>query len=116
MLVEAAWHADRGQQRAGGHEVDPGKGQEPAQLGRGEHELGERPIDRRHLPIEEVDPTQAGLDHLPLVGGQLLSGQPAATGGTEQVRSRRPLLQVGDQDRVHLILLPRALPHQLRAT
>jgi hypothetical protein len=112
---EAPDVADCGQQRAGGHEVDAGERQQPAQLGRGEHELGERLIDRHHLAVEEVDPTQAGLDHLPLVNRQLLSSQPAATGGTEQVRCRRPLLQVTDQDRVHLVLLAGALPHQLRA-
>ncbi len=112
---EAPDVADRRQQRAGGHEVDTGKGQQPSQLGRSEHELGECPVDRRDLTVEELDPAQAGLDHLSLVGRQLLGGEPASTGGTEEVGRRRALLEVADQDRVHLVLLACALPHQLRA-
>jgi len=112
---EAPGVTDRGQQRAGGDEVDAGQGQQPAQLQRSKHELGERPIDRHHFGVEEVDSAQAGLDHLPLVDGQLLGGQPAPTGDAEEVGSWRASLQIADQDRVHLVLLACPLPHQLRA-
>jgi hypothetical protein len=72
-------------------------------------------LDRSHFTVEEVDPAQAGLDHLALVCRQLLRGKPAPTSGAKQVGCRRASVEVADQDRVHLVLLPGALPHQLRA-
>jgi hypothetical protein len=112
---EPADVADRGKQGARGDEVDAREGQQPAQAGRAEYELSECPVDRSNFPVEEVDPAQAGLDHLALVCRQLLRGKPAPTSGAKQVGCRRASLEVADQDRVHLVLLPGALSHQLRA-
>jgi hypothetical protein len=63
-----------------------------------------------------ADLAQAGLDRLALVAGELLRGQPAASGDAEEVARRWSSLEVADQDRVDLILLPRALPDELCAT
>jgi hypothetical protein len=62
----------------------------------------------------EGDLAQAGRDRLLLVGRQLLRGQPAPPADAEEIAHRRLALQVADQPRVHLILGPGALPHQLR--
>jgi hypothetical protein len=89
---EATDVTDRGQQGAGGDDVDPGESEQPTQLVRGEHQLGQRPIDRRDLAVKEVDPAQAGLEHLPLVDRQLLLGEPAPAGAAEEVGCRRASL------------------------
>ena len=107
---EARGVADRGQQAGCGHEVDTGQRHQPAHLGRGQHLLGERTLDRRDLAAKEVDPAQAGLDHLALIVGQALLRQPLAALDAEQISHGRPHLQVSDQDRVDLVLLARALP------
>jgi hypothetical protein len=76
--------------------------------------LGQALVDQAELAFEEVDVAQAGRDRLALVLGQRLRSQPPPTLYPKEIGSRRTRLQVADQDRVHLILLARALPHQLR--
>jgi hypothetical protein len=110
---EAADLADRPEQRRGGDEVHPGQGEQPPHLDRGEHLPGQRPLDQGDLAVEEGDLAQAGRERLLLVGRQLLRGEPAAAASAEEIAHRRPALQVADQRRVHLVLRPRAQPHQL---
>src|SRR6266536_4666871 len=74
---EAADLADRCEQRRGGDEVHPGQGEQPSHLRRGEHLLGQRPLDQRDLAIEKLDLAQAGRDRLPLVGRPDLRSEPA---------------------------------------
>ena len=94
--------------------LTPGEGEQPPHLRRGEHLLGERPLDQGDLAIEERDLAQAGRDRLLLVGGQGLLGEPAAAAHTEEIAHRRPTFQVADQRRVHLVLRAGALPDELR--
>jgi len=112
--LEAADFADRRDQRAGSNAADPRQGHQAAHLLAGEHLERDRLLEPADLLGEEVDLAQAARDRLLLVVGQVLPGEPAAAGDTEEVAHRRPLLQVADQRCVHLILRPCALPHQLR--
>jgi hypothetical protein len=66
--------------------------------------------------VEEVDLAQAGVDGLALAGRQLLIVQPGPAFDSEEVRSRRTVLQAARQDSVDLVLHPRARPDELRAT
>ena len=49
-----------------------------------------------------------------LIGGQVLGGQPSAALDAEQVGGRAARHQVAVQDRMHLVLQPGALPHDVR--
>jgi hypothetical protein len=62
----------------------------------------------------EVELAQQRLDRELLVGWQRLVREPAATLDPEQIGDRRLGHQVASQDRLHLVLQPRALPDDVR--
>ncbi len=61
----------------------------------------------------EVDLAQERLDVAPLVARQVLAGEPAAAGASEQIRVRARRHQVPRQDRMHSVLQPGPLLHQI---
>jgi hypothetical protein len=85
---EARDVADRRQEGGRGHGADARQRHQSPHLQRGERELGERPVDHADLAVEELDLAQAGPDHLPLVGRQLLLDEPAPPLDAEGVGRR----------------------------
>jgi hypothetical protein len=84
---------DRGDEGRGADEVHARHGHQPPDLRPGQRLLGDQPLDRRDLRIEELDLADASVDRLALLQRQLQPGQPRAALDPEQVRARRPLLQ-----------------------
>jgi hypothetical protein len=90
-----------------------GDGHQPADLRPGQRLLGDHPIDRSQLVIEELDVPDPGVDRLALLKRQLEASQPLATPDPEQVRARRLLLQPPLQRRIDLVLGTSPGAHQL---
>ena len=63
----------------------------------------------------EIELAKQRLDRLALVGGKLLLGQPAPPLVPEEVGRRTAGHEVAVQDRLHLVLEPRALADDVRA-
>ena len=61
----------------------------------------------------EIDLPQKSFDAAPLVVGQVPAGEPAPADTAEQVRVRARRHKVPRQDRMHLVLQPSALFHQM---
>jgi hypothetical protein len=62
--------ADGGDERRGADQVDPGDGHQPADLRPLERLLGDQPLDRDDLRIEELDLADPGVDGLALFHGK----------------------------------------------
>jgi hypothetical protein len=82
---EAANVADHRHQRRRGGGVHARDRHQPADLGRAQRGLGDRPVDPGELLSEEVELAQAGVERLPLVLGQLQRLKPSAARLAEQV-------------------------------
>ena len=78
--------------------------------------LRDQPLDRGDLGVEEIDLAQPAVDGLAFLDRQLELGQPPPALHAEQICDRRAAVQPAHQDRVDLVLRPRARPHQLPAT
>lgn len=72
-------------------------------------------VDDPQLLAVEVELAQQRPDRLELVLGQVLGGQPRPALVTEQVGGRAARDEVAVQDRLHLVLQPGPLPHDVRA-
>ena len=79
---------DRCDQRCRRRDVDAGDRHQPLRVRRAEHELRDLAVDQRDLRVEKVDLAQAALDGLLLLLGELVPGQPGATGLAEQIADR----------------------------
>src|SRR5436190_767636 len=88
---DLACDRDRGHHRAGGGDVDAGDRHQPADLGRVDGVLRDLPVGELELALQEVELTQAGLDRLALVDGQLELGKPSPAARAEQVADRPAL-------------------------
>ena len=113
--AEAGEVADGGGDRDRDRDVDAGdRHQSPGRLAaqRDARELG---VDQPQLLAVEVQLAQQRPDGPALVGGQLLLGQPAPTLDPEHIGGRAARHEVAMQDRLDLVLQPRALAHQMRA-
>ena len=108
---EALDLADRGDERERDRAVDAGDRQQPLHGGRGEADLGQLAVDESELLTGDVEPPQRRGDGDLLIDGQWLPGQPSTALLAEQVGGRAARQQVAMQDRLHLVLQPRALAH-----
>src|SRR3954447_21264104 len=90
-------------------------GHQPARVTPIERVAGDRLLHQRDFSIEEVDLAQPALEGLALLDGQLELGQPPPTLLAEKVTDVRVALQPPEQNRMDLVLCPRARLDQLRA-
>jgi hypothetical protein len=87
---------------------------QPLHLLAGESDARELGIDQLQLFAVEVELAQERLARSALVEWQLLLGQPGAALVAEEVGGRAARDEVAVQDRLHPILQPGALPHDVR--
>ena len=106
--------ADRRDDRQRDRGVDARDRHQPLDLLALERDPAERGVDDPQLLAVEVELAQQRLDRELLIGRERLVRQPAAALDPEQVRRRRLRDQVALQDRLHLVLEPRALPDDVR--
>jgi len=79
-----------------------------------ERDASQRGVDDPQLLPLEVELAQQRLDRLALITRKILLGQPGPALDPEQVRERAARDQVAMQDRLHLVLQPGALAHDMR--
>jgi hypothetical protein len=76
---------------------------------------GDVAIDLGELLAVEVELADQRFDAAPLVGRQVLPGEPASADTREEIGVRTGRHEVARQDRVHLVLHTRALLDEMRA-
>ena len=113
-LAEAAEVPDRGDDRQRDRRVNARDRHQPLHLAAAQRDPAELGVDDPQLLRVEVELAQQRSDGELLIGRQRLASQPHATLDPEQVRRRATRDQVAMQDRLHLILQPRALPDDVR--
>src|SRR5215207_9360024 len=101
---KAADVADRGPEGRRRDQVHPRHAHQPPDLGGFERRSRQHPLRLRDLPIEEVDLAQAAGDRLALVVGQRERRKPLPAPDPEDIRHRRPTLEVAGEHRVELVL------------
>jgi len=110
---EPAEVSDRRDDGNGDRHVDAGDGHQPAHVGLLQGHLGQFRVEEAELFAFEVQLAQQRLHCAALVGGQGLGGQPTAPFPAEQVGRRAAWQEVPGQDRLHLVLEPGALAHDV---
>jgi hypothetical protein len=95
---------DRGDERRRTDHVDARYGHQPPDLWPAQCLLGDQPLDRRDLRLEELDVTQPGVHGLALLQRQLQARQPVPALDPEQVSARRLGLQPALQRGMDLVL------------
>jgi hypothetical protein len=105
---EPLWVADGGDEARGADQVHARDGHQPPDLRPLQRLLGDQPLDRGDLAVEEVDVADPGLDGLALFQRHLKTREPPAALEAEQVRAGRFALQATLQDSVDLVLRTRA--------
>ena len=108
--------ADRGGDRQGHGRVDAGDGHQPPRVIAAQRHAGQRGVDEPKLLGMEVQLTQQRPNRLTLIGGQRLLGQPPPALDAEQVGGRTTRHEIAMQDRLDLVLQPRALPDDMCPT
>jgi hypothetical protein len=88
---------------------------QPPNLWALERDPAQRSVDDPPLLAVEVELAHQGLHGVVLVGWQVGIGEPAAALDPEQIRKRTARHQVAMKDRLHLVLEPGALAHDLGA-
>ena len=107
--------ADRSYDRQCDSGIHAGDGHQPTHLGTGQGFSAELPIDGAKFLTEEIKLTQQPGHGLPLIGGQVLCGQPRPAFVAEQVCRRAARDQVAVQHRLDLVLDPGPLADQVGA-
>lgn len=110
---EACEVADSGDDRDRDDHVDPWDRHQSAHRGITYGLFRDREVRFCQLPAKEVQLPQQRDDRGPLILRQRLPFQPGSPGLPEQVRHRRPGHQIAVQHRLHPVLDPSALPHQM---
>jgi hypothetical protein len=93
----------------------PGDGHQPAHLLTLQADPAELGVDDAQLLAVEVELAQQRPDRLLLVSREVMGGQPRPALAAEQVGGRAAGHQVAVQDRLHLVLQPGPLPHDVGA-
>ena len=79
-----------------------------------DHGFAEQAVDRLQVRAEPIEFTESLLHAKPLFQRQRLRRQPGAALATKEIGRRTPRDQIRVQHRVHFILEPHPLAHDLR--
>ncbi len=112
--AEATEVADRGDDRERDGRVDTGDRHQPLDLSAGQRDAAELGVDDPQLLAVEVKLAQQRLHCLALIRRQRLLRQPRPALVAEQIGGRATRQEVAVQDRLDLVLQPRALAHDMR--
>ena len=112
---EAADVADRRHEPGGYREIDAGDRDQALDRCIVERALGDLLVKHAEVLAQPVQLAHVALDRGPLVIRQRLAGEPGATEAPEQIGVRTARDQMRVQDRMHLVLDPRAMADHLVA-
>ena len=113
---EAGDVADRRHQSHRDREIDAGDRHQPLDRRIVQHTLRNLAVEEVEVLAKAVKLADVPLDRGALVVGQGLARQPHPPRAVEQIRVRALRNQVRMQDRIHLVLEPRPVPHYLVAS
>ncbi len=113
--VEPADVADRRHDAGGDRQVDVGDRHQSVDRGILDCVLRDLAVEQGQVFCQPVKLTDVPIDGGALIVWQLLSSQPGPAASVEQIGMRALRDQMRVQDRMHLVLEPRAMPHDLVA-
>ena len=113
--LEAGDIADRRHQPGRHRQIDAGDREQSPDRRVIQRALGDLPVKDREILAKPIELAHMPLDREPLIVGHRLARQPVPAAAVEQIGMRTLRDQVRVQDRVHLVLDPRPMPHDLIA-